>query len=116
MSRTEDMKKVEAKDTCPNCQGSGQYMYDEHHSTGCDVCCKHDQGQLYTQGEHHTNPGTLTCGWCGTEINEEGAEVMSLIKSLGQIQNRTLWTIVVCCWVSGATTTALFVAAFMVFG
>jgi hypothetical protein len=58
----------EAGMTCEKCNGTGWFMYDHNHSTGCPDCCEHPQGQRYLQSESHPNPGTYTCGHCGTEL------------------------------------------------
>lgn len=30
--------------TCPKCESTGWYHYDENHAKMCEHCCKHDNG------------------------------------------------------------------------
>lgn len=38
---------------CKKCNGTGWYLYDEHHSTVCEQCCPHDKG-WWEVTEHYT--------------------------------------------------------------
>lgn len=54
-----------ARPDCPKCGGIGSYMYDDIHSTICNLCCKHDQG-WWQLGELHSHPGKWCCkAGCG---------------------------------------------------
>lgn len=53
--------------SCPKCNGTGSYSYDENHGKICEVCCPHDQGWWLLQEHYGNDNGKLCClRGCGT--------------------------------------------------
>jgi hypothetical protein len=64
---------------CPKCLGTGSYMYDEHHSTICDLCCDHDRGWWLLKEHYGKDNGKYACkNGCGTTITK--ATYKALLK------------------------------------
>jgi hypothetical protein len=54
-------------------------MYDEHHSTICDLCCDHDRGWWLLKEHYGKDNGKYACkNGCGTTITK--ATYKALLK------------------------------------
>jgi hypothetical protein len=60
-----------ARPDCPKCHGTGAYMYDEHHGTVCDLCCRHDMGWWLLEKYYGDDNGKWCCrAGCGKKLDE----------------------------------------------
>lgn len=64
-----------ANRNCPQCRGTGSYMYDHNHSTICKQCCKHNMGWFKLVEHYGENNNKWCCrAGCGRVVDEKPEE------------------------------------------